>query len=77
MRKLLTWKLVHGDELTVRYKNSDQALFTLSYMLDFEQEDMDYDCMIDVRNRSAIKIGGASNVIFSLKAFMPEGSILS
>ena len=76
VRKLLTWKLVHGDELTVRYKNSDQALFTLSYMLDFEQEDMDYDCMIDVRNRSAIKIGGASQCDIFLKSVYARGEYI-
>ena len=36
LRKLFTKKLVHGDELQVRYQEYDNEAFSLSYMIDFD-----------------------------------------
>ncbi len=61
VRKLLTKKLIHGDELYVKYQDSDNDVFFLSFMIDFDYAKKDYDLEIDVSGRSHLKIGGSSD----------------
>ena len=61
VRKLLTKQLVHGDELFVKYQNSDNDVFVLSFMIDFDYEQKDYDVEIDLEGKKIIKIGGAQD----------------
>lgn len=61
VRKLLNRKLVHGDELTVKYQDSDNDLFFLSFMIDFEYEEKKYDIEIDISGCSQVKIGGTGD----------------
>lgn len=67
VRKLLTKQLVHGDELFVKYQDSDNDVFTLSFMIDFDYARKDYDTEIDISGKSQIKIGGTqdSNIQFN------------
>lgn len=67
VRKLLTKQLVHGDELFVKYQDSDNDVFALSFMIDFDYARKDYDIEIDISGKSQIKIGGTqdSNIQFS------------
>lgn len=61
VRKLVTKNLVHGDNLKVKYQESDNELFQLSFMLDFDYEDRKYDRIIDISGKDKLIIGGASN----------------
>lgn len=61
VRKLLTKKLMHGDELYVKYQNSDNDVFSISFMIDFDYSKKDYDLEIDVAGRNAVKIGGSQD----------------
>ncbi len=67
VRKLLTKKLSHGDELLVKYQDSDNDVFFLSFMIDFDYEEKDYDIEINIAGQNQIKIGGTqdSNIYFS------------
>lgn len=66
VRKLLTKQLVHGDELFVKYQDSDNDVFSLSFMIDFDYAKKDYDIEIDVTGKNQIKIGGAQDASIQL-----------
>ncbi len=51
VRKLITRQLQHGDELLVKYQNTDNELFRLSFMIDFEYEEKDYNRVIDLAGK--------------------------
>ena len=67
VRKLFTKQLVNGDELYVKYQDSDNDVFSLSFMIDFDYAQKDYDIEIDITGKSQVKIGGSddSNIQFS------------
>lgn len=65
VRKLLTKKLIHGDELQVKYQESDNDIFTLSFIIDFDYEEKDYDLEIDISAKSQIRIGGSNDCSIS------------
>ncbi len=58
VRKLFTKKLVHGDEFRVKYQDSDNDVFSISFMIDFDYSEKNYDLEIDISKRNSIKIGG-------------------
>ncbi len=61
VRKLLNKQLVHGDELFVKYQDSNIEAFALSFMIDFDYANKYYDIEIDVVGKNQIKIGGAQD----------------
>ena len=61
MRKLFTKKLEHGDELVAKYQESDNDVFEISFMVDFEYENKDYNLEIDISGDRKIKIGGSQD----------------
>ena len=61
IRKLLTKKLVHGEEFALRYQESDNEVFVLSFMIDFDYEKKDYNIEIDIQGQKQIKIGGTND----------------
>ena len=61
VRKLLTKQLLHGDELLVKYQDSDNDVFSLSFMIDFDYAKKDYNIEIDITGKTHIKIGGAAD----------------
>ncbi|MCA1054926.1 type VII secretion protein EssC [Rossellomorea aquimaris] len=58
VRKLMTKQLNHGDELTLKYQQSDNEVFSLSFMLDFDYENKEYNRIIDISDNQQIRIGG-------------------
>lgn len=56
--KLLTKKLLHGDELLLKYHSSDGDILKLSFMIDFEFEKNDYERCIDISHIDELYIGG-------------------
>lgn len=61
VRKLLTKQLVHGDELFVKYQDSGNDVFSLSFMIDFDYAKKDYDIEIDIIGKNQVKIGGTQD----------------
>ena len=57
VRKLITRKLVHGDVLETKYQNSGQTLFTVEFLIDFDDGKRRYERCIDISGRSAVSIG--------------------
>lgn len=67
VRKLMAKELQHGDELSVKYRKSDIELFRLTFVIEFEYEQMNYEQMIELADKSIITIGGLEtcNVVLS------------
>lgn len=61
VRKLINKKLIHGDKLTVKYQDSNAELFELEFLYDFDNEDKDYDRIINTSNANIIKISNSPN----------------
>lgn len=66
VRKLLTRQLVHGDELFVKYQDSDNDVFSLSFLIDFDYARKDYDIEIDVTGKNQVKIGSSQDASIQL-----------
>lgn len=60
-RKLITKELSHGDNLSVIYQDSNNEIFTVEYVIDFEYEEKNYDRAIDISNLPKVIIGGNRN----------------
>ena len=61
--KLKSYKLSHGTELQVlyQYQGSDQILFKLSFILDFEAEKANYERVLDVGGMQIVTFGRERN----------------
>lgn len=60
-QKLLTKRLTHGDELYLRYQESEGDALRIVFMIDFEFEKYNYDRRIDLSGASRILIGGTED----------------
>ena len=56
--KEISHLLEHGDEVSVRYDDSNLEVLSLSFLIDFEDEKRDYRSVIYLGNRSQVRIGG-------------------
>lgn len=65
--KLFSKDLQHGDDLYVKYDSSNQVIFKLRFILDFDYENKLYNCSIDIRDILSIQIGGNSHSGILLK----------
>ncbi len=61
IRKLMTKNLVHGDSLEVKYQESDNYVFSLDFLIDFNDSKKEYDRVIDLSGISSLTIGCASS----------------
>lgn len=57
VRKLLTKMLVHGDVFYVKYQNSDNDVFAVEFLIDFDNGRRKYERAINVSGCSSIRIG--------------------
>lgn len=57
VRKLITKKMEHGDLLEVKYQQSNQALFKVEFLIDFDDGRHGYERMIDLSGRTCVTIG--------------------
>lgn len=57
IRKLMTKKLHHGDSLEVRYQESDNYVFSLDFIIDFDDGKKKYERIIDVNGIHTISVG--------------------
>ena len=57
VRKLMTRNLCHGDTLEVKYQESDNLVFTLDFLIDFDDGKKRYDDFIDIAEANLIMVG--------------------
>ncbi|MBE6817538.1 MAG: type VII secretion protein EssC [Ruminococcaceae bacterium] len=68
VRKLVTKKLNHGDSFALKYQSSESELFKVDFLFDFDNENKDYERIIDINGINAISIGSAPNCHIVLKS---------
>ena len=57
VRKLITKELRHGDNISIKYQNSNNELFNLEFDIDFNDGNIKYERAFDVSACSTITIG--------------------
>lgn len=65
VRKLITKELKHGDNISIRYQNSNNELFNLGFDIDFNDGNIKYERAFDISASSTITIGtdNTSNIV--------------
>ena len=66
VRKLMTKNLVHGDVLEIRYQESDNLVFSMEYLIDFDNGKNKYERVIDISHVAKLTIGAAQTCNISL-----------
>lgn len=61
VRKLFSKTLCHGDTFIIKYQNSDEEVFKVEFLYDFDNENKDYDRKINITGCNTVTIGSASN----------------
>ena len=61
VRKLITKKLSHGDSFAIKYQKSENEVFKIDFVYDFDNENKDYSRVIDITSKDKITIGNGSN----------------
>lgn len=61
IRKLMTKKLIHGDILEIKYQESDNLVFTMDFLIDFDDGKKKYERIIDVSGITSFTIGTLTN----------------
>ena len=57
VRKFVTITLSHGDIFEVKYQNTDNFVFRLEFLMDFDTGKKRYDDCIDISNVNRLRIG--------------------
>lgn len=71
IRKLLSKSLNHGDIFTVKYQESNNEVFTIEYIIDFDNGQRKYQRAINISSLSNITIGTTeTNHIFIKSPFV-------
>lgn len=67
VRKLLTKQLTHGDVFKVKYQNSNNDVFSMEFLIDFDNGQRKYERAIDISSCPVVRIGvdNSSQVIIS------------
>lgn len=66
IRKLMTKNLVHGDVLEIKYQESDNLVFTMDFLIDFDDGKKKYERLIDVSGTTSLTIGAPTNCNISI-----------
>lgn len=61
VRKLATKQLNHGDILEVKYQESDNLVFTMEFLIDFDDGKKKYERIIDISGATTLTIGTSTN----------------
>lgn len=61
IRKLMTKKLIHGDILEIKYQESDNLVFTMDFLIDFDNGKKKYERIIDISGASSPTIGASAS----------------
>lgn len=60
VRKLATKQLTHGDVLEVKYQDSDNLVFAMEFLIDFD-DGKKYERIIDISGATSLTIGTSAN----------------
>lgn len=66
IRKLMTKNLLHGDVLEIKYQESDNLVFTMDFLIDFDDGKKKYERIIDVFGTTTLTIGAPTNCNISI-----------
>ena len=76
-RKLFTLRLSHGSTFHVNYQDSNNELFVVEFLIDFENERKKFTRSIDIRGISSFGIGaGQENQIVLVSRYVKHDSLL-
>lgn len=76
LRKMLTKRLVHGETFGVKYQQSNNDLFSVEFVVDFDNGNRKYERAIDVSMLPVIRIGSdPSNHIIVNSPFVRSDSV--
>lgn len=75
--KMAVRRLAHGDELAVRYNDTNATLLTLRFSIDFERERAAFDRWVDLRGKDAVTMGGMPNCNICLNGSYTDGDLLA
>lgn len=67
-RKLLTTVLKHGDEFKIKYQQTNNEIFSVEFLIDFENNNRRYERKINTSNLSKFYIGADSNCEIQIKS---------
>lgn len=56
-RRLLTRKLSHGDRLWIKYQESNNEVFEIRFMVDFDSKQTNFERKIDLKDVTKLSIG--------------------
>lgn len=76
VRKLMTTELSHGDIFEVKYQESDNLVFTLEFLIDFESGRRKYERIIDLGAAQSVRIGAGNGCNISLRSPYTENESL-
>lgn len=74
--KVYSKDLEYGDEIIVKYYNSNSEIFRINFFINFDIEEKNYERIIDISNTDNISIGGSDkNHIFIQDRLLGNDSI--
>lgn len=68
VKKLFAKSLCHGDSLQVRYQESDNFVFSLDFLIDFDDGKRRYERIIDISPNSSVSFGCTGNCNIKLSS---------
>lgn len=77
IQKLASKDLEHGDEVVFMYQESDQEVFKISFLLNFDFDIKNYDRVINVKNIERLNIGGNKECELLLKDELIGNDVIS
>ena len=78
VRKLMRAELAHGDSLEVKYQDSDNLVFRMEFLIDFESGRRKYERIIDLGAAQSVRIGSGNgcNIILRSQYTVNESLLL-
>lgn len=68
--------LTHGDQVIVKYQNSNTELFKLNFGINFDKEEKNYERVVDIKGKAYVNIGGSKKCdIFIKNEILGEDTI--
>lgn len=68
VRKLITKKLSHGDSFAIKYQKSENEVFKIDFVYDFDDEFKNYEREVDISNLNKFTIGNSIDCTFLLSS---------
>jgi len=77
VRKLITKNLTHGENIEIKYQNSDNNVFFVEFIIDFDSENRKYNKVISLTGTQSLSIGSkASNNIYIRSQYVKNDDIV-